>query len=247
MLHLNPRLKALPAAALALTLLVAGTCGAAPAPQPTWDHLVKVKAKQFDAVYLLPGADFRGYTKILIDPIQVAFKKNWQRDINSASVDPSRRISNDEAARIAERTRSGTLKIYSEAFTAAGYEIVTEAGPDVLRVAPNVIDLYITAPDPLVAGRSRSYSVDAGEATLALEVRDSTTGEILGRVVDRERAGGTGMRLSRATDVSNNADFDRLYRRWAELSVKALAALKAKSPLPPAQPKAPAPASTTPG
>jgi hypothetical protein len=99
----------------------------------------------------------------------------------------------------------------------------------------------------MVAGRSRSYSVDAGEATLALEVRDSTTGEILGRVVDRERAGGTGMRLSRATDVSNNADFDRLYRRWADLSVKGLAALKAKSPLPPAQPKAPVPASATPG
>ncbi|MBM4218151.1 MAG: hypothetical protein FJ171_00620 [Gammaproteobacteria bacterium] len=38
--------------------------------------LVEVKPKRMDAVFLLPGADFRGYTKILMDPVEVAFEKN---------------------------------------------------------------------------------------------------------------------------------------------------------------------------
>src|SRR5688500_6188833 len=38
------------------------TLHAAP-PPATWDGLTHVKAKKVDAVYLLPGADFRGYTK----------------------------------------------------------------------------------------------------------------------------------------------------------------------------------------
>ena len=192
-------------AVLAMTLLsgVVAPATYAAGPPATWDHLVRVKAKQFDQVYLLPGADFRGYSKILIEPVQVAFRKNWMRDMNDTR-DLSRRITDDDAARIVERTRGGAMKLFADAFRAAGYEIVTEPGPGVLRVAPNIIDLYITAPDTMSAGRTRTYAVDAGEATLALEARDSVSGEILGRAVDRERAGGLGgTRLSRATDVSN--------------------------------------------
>jgi len=204
------------------------------APMPTtWDHLVRVKAKQFDQVYLLPGADFRAYTKVLIDPVQVTFRKDWQRNLNNSTSDLSRRISNEDAAKIAERTRAGATKIFTDAFRAAGYEIVTEPAPDALRIAPNIIDLYITAPDTMSAGRSRTYTMEAGEATLALEVRDSASGELLGRAVDRERAGDNGMRLSWTTDVTNTADFERLYRRWAAQSVKGLQKLKEQSPLGP--------------
>jgi hypothetical protein len=101
----------------------------------------------------------------------------------------------------------------------------------VLRLAPNIIDLYVTAPEPLSAGRSRTYTVDAGEATLALEAHDALTGALLGRAVDRRSAGSGGTYLSRATDISNTADFERLYRSWADASVKGLEELKARSPL----------------
>lgn len=225
--HLVAALALASVAALAAPLVYS-----APAPA-TWDHLVKVKAKQFDQVYLLPGADFRGYTKVLMDPVQVAFRKDWQRNLNNSASSLSRRITNDDAAKIAERTRSGAAKIFTDAFKAAGYEIVTEPGPDVLRLAPNIIDLYITAPDTMSAGRSRTYTMEAGEATLALEARDSASGELLGRALDRERAGDSSMRLSWTTDVTNTADFERLYRRWAAQSVKGLQKLKDQSPLGP--------------
>ncbi len=200
-------------------------------PPDTWDHLVRVKSKRLSAVYLLPGADFRGYTKIMLDPAQVAFRKNWVRDYNSSVRDLSRQISDEDAVKLADNMRAGAMKMYTEVFQKAGYEITTAAGPEVLRIAPNILDLYMTAPEPMTAGRTRTYTVDAGEATLALEVHDSLTGALLGRAVDRRTAGSGGSYLSRASDIQNMADFERLYRQWAETSVKGLEELKARSPL----------------
>ena len=216
-------------------------------PPPTWGQLVKVKAAQFNAVYLLPGADFRTYSKVMIDPVQVKFRRNWQSEINSSATDLSRRLSDADVERIAQRTGRDALKVFTEAFAAAGYEIVTQAGPDVIRISPNVIEVYISAPDVMSPGRTRSYAVDAGEATLSLEARDSTSGTVLGHVFDRARAGGNGLRLQRATDVSNAADFERLYRRWAQLSAQGLNSLKAKPPLLPTQPRDAAASGAQPG
>ena len=47
-----------------------------------WDGLVQVKPKRLDAVFLLPGADFRSYNKIMMDPVEVAFEKDWLKDYN---------------------------------------------------------------------------------------------------------------------------------------------------------------------
>ena len=55
----------------------------------TWDGLVAVKAKRLDAVYLMPGADIRPYTKVMFDPTEVSLKKNWLRDYNNSSRDLS--------------------------------------------------------------------------------------------------------------------------------------------------------------
>src|SRR5262245_11029369 len=57
------------AAATAVTA-VAHQATAAKAPD-TWDGLIKVKSKRADAVYLQPGADFRPYTKVMLDPTEV--------------------------------------------------------------------------------------------------------------------------------------------------------------------------------
>ena len=42
-----------------------------------WDGLVRVKPKRMDAAYVAPGTDFRAYTKVMFDPAEVAFKKDW--------------------------------------------------------------------------------------------------------------------------------------------------------------------------
>lgn len=207
-----------------------GTALAADAPT-SWDGLIEVKPKKMDAVYLLPGADFRPYTKVSLDPTEVAFQKDWLKNMNQPGVDLTRRVSQEDAAKILEAARSNFQDIFADAFTKAGYQVVTAPGPDVLRVETAVINLYLNAPDTMSAGRSRTYTANAGEATLVIEVRDSATGAVLGRVVDRRAtldAGG----LQMATSVSNLSDFRQLFKQWAGTTVKGLEELKAHSPVP---------------
>jgi len=197
-----------------------------------WDGLVKVKPKHMDAAYVLPGADFRIYTKVMIDPTEVAFKKNWRRDINDSTMGIASDVSQQDAEKIAAAARSGFDDVFKAAFEKAGLQVVTAPGADVLRLSPGVLNLYINAPDVMSAGMSRTYTAEAGEATLVLEARDSTSGALLGRVLDRRETQGTG-RVQWATSVSNRSDFELLFKQWSAICVKGLDELKAHSPVPP--------------
>jgi hypothetical protein len=206
-----------------------GMAFAAELPE-SWDGLVEVKPKKMDAAYLLPGADFRPYTKVIIDPTQVAFNKDWMKQVNQSKRGVSERIDQADADKIIAAAQSNFDDIFKDAFGKAGYEIVTAPGPEVLRVSTAVVNLYVNAPDTMTAGRSRTYTADAGEATLVLEVRDSMTGALLGRVLDRRETQGVGMQM--ATSVTNLSDFRSLFKQWASISTKGLEELKAHSPVP---------------
>lgn len=220
-------LKTLPLLALAMFL---GTAIAEQAPT-NWDGLIEVKPRKMDAVFLLPGADFRAYAKVMIDPTEVAFRKDWMKEMNQPGTSLSRRVSEDDAAKILEAARSNFDDIFREAFTKAGYAVVTAPGPDVLRVSTAVVNLFLNAPDTMSPGRSRTFTANAGEATLVIEVRDSPTNALLGRVVDRRETRDTdGIQM--ATNVSNLSDFRQLFRQWATTSAKGLDELKALSPVP---------------
>ena len=215
-------------AALALLTLAFGTATADDMPQ-SWDGLVQVKPKRMDAAYLLPGADFRSYTKLMVDPAEVAFAKNWLRSQND-SRNLSRQVTQEDAEKILAAARSNFDEIFVEAFTKAGYTIVQAPGPDVMRVSTGVLNLYVTAPDVPTAGRSTTYTTQAGEATLVIEVRDSTTNLLLGRVLDRRETQRSTMQMT--TSVTNLAEFRTLFKAWAGTAVKGLQELKDHSPVP---------------
>lgn len=216
-----------------LATLLLGTAfaaAAADAPPENWDGLVQVKAKRMDAAYLLPGADFRPYTKLMIDPTKAAFQKDWIRSQNT-SRSLSRQVKPEDAEKILAAARTNFDDIIAEAYTKAGYQVVTAPGPDVLQVSAAVVNLYVNAPDIMSAGRSYSFTTEAGEATLVMEVRDSMTGTLLGRVLDRRETRSAGsMRM--ATSVSNQQEFRALFKQWASITVKGLAELKEQSPVP---------------
>lgn len=206
-----------------------GSAVAADAPE-SWDGLIQVKPKRMDAAYLLPGADFRPYTRLMVDPTEVAFQKDWQKRIND-SRRLGDRVDDQEAQEILAAARTNFDDVFSEVFAKAGYTIVKEPGPDVLRVSTAVVNLYINAPDTMSAGRSYSFTAEAGEATLVLEVRDSMTNALMGRVLDRrETQGGAGMQVT--TRVTNQSEFRALFRQWASTAAKGLEDLKALSPVP---------------
>ena len=197
----------------------------------SWDGLIEVKAKKMDAAYLAPGADFRPYTKVIIDPTQAAFNKDWMKRMNDPTRSVSNRITQEDADKIIAATQSNFDDIFREAFEKAGYPVVTAPGPDVVRVSTAVINLYVNAPDTMTPGRSRTFTTDAGEATLVMEVRDSSTRALLARVLDRRETRGTGQ-MQMTSSVTNVNDFRMLFKQWASISVKGIGELKALSPVP---------------
>src|SRR3954452_18400618 len=80
----------------ALASMAVTTPTLAARPPETWDCLVRQKAKRMNLVYVQPGADFRGYSKVMFDPIEVAFQKNWKKDYNSSRRDLGGRVTDQE-------------------------------------------------------------------------------------------------------------------------------------------------------
>jgi hypothetical protein len=211
-------------------LAVAPAAPALAAKAPTeWDGLVRVKSKRLEYVYLLPGADFREYRRVMFDPTELAFKKNWLRDYNSTSLGLSGRISERELQEVMAGASKAADEILAEAYKEGGYQVVTEVGADVLRLRMAVVNIAVTAPEVNMAGRNRSFAGEAGFATLIVEARDSLSGAILGRAVDGKVAGDNSMLLRNR--VTNRSDFRAVMRRWASGSVKGLNELKAASPI----------------
>jgi uncharacterized protein DUF3313 len=218
--------------------LIAGATGASgqaggDAAATDLDGLIKVKSNRLDQVYLRPSADLRRYTKAMLSPTQVTFAKNWLTELNSRNsrIAVLQGTTVADADRIAGDVRSGLRNAFTETFRRAGYEVVSAPGPDVLGLSVRVFDLYINAPKTVTqALPSRVYTYDAGHATLALEVRDSATGTLLGRVVDYRTAGYRGgprsMRIT--TTASNQFDFESMFDVWATSCIDEL---KAQSPL----------------
>jgi hypothetical protein len=195
-------------ATLLLAVIVAGPASAAdepPAVSP--DGLELVKKSRLDIVYRRPGVDFAGYSKIMLDPVEVAFKKQWTRDFN--------RVSNSDRERIRGELAKEFRKVFFEELEEkGGYKIVNTPGPDVLRVTAGIVELYINAPDVMTTGRSRTYALSTGEATLVAEARDSESGSVIGRVADRERARESAT-MQWITRADNRADARIMLKKWA--------------------------------
>jgi len=205
---MNP--KALMVLSLVVLAAFAGPSQAAGLATP--DGLVPVHSRYLDELYLRPDAALAGYRRVMIDPVRVAFHRDWLKYKYASEV--TRPIGEDGMKRIAETTAADARAGLAEAFRARGYEIVTASGPGVLRLSPSVADLYVNAPDRLSSFRMKAFTREAGEAVLLLDARDSVSGALLGRVVHRGTAQQMG-RLTRASDVSNRFWFEALLRRWA--------------------------------
>jgi hypothetical protein len=206
---------------LALAFLVTGGLGAllpmaVPADEPPqeWDGLTRVKSKQLDHVYKLPGADFSGYKRVRLDPIEVEFDKNWKP--NDSERSPSRRLTNDDLEKIKKALAEEFRKVFTEELTKNGYQVVTEDDDDVLRVSAAIINLYINAPDKMSAGRSRTYTTSAGHMTLVVELRDSVTGKLMARAVDSVQGRDTG-NFQITNSVTNMSSARTALSKWARV------------------------------
>ena len=177
-----------------------------------WDGLVRRPVSRMDAVFVLPDADITGYTSVMLDPVQVSFARDW--DPNRGRRNPASRLNANDIAAI----QTGLADMLRESFRAqleaGGYTLVDQPGPDTLRVTAAIVDLNVTAPDTMTAGRTRTYTTNSGQMTLVAELRDSVTGDLLARAVDTQRGRNTGA-MQFTNNVTNTADARRAMGVWA--------------------------------
>lgn len=205
------------ATALLLSLLSGVALGGEPA-ETSHDGLVRVKSPNVELLYTRPGANLSSYKRVALLDCYVAFRKNWQRDQNTSGL----RIDSADMARIKKSLAEEFRKIFvDELQNKGGYEIVTEAGDDVLILRPAIIDLDITAPDVMTAGMGRTFATSAGAMTLYIELFDGASGEILARAADREQARDMGQ-MTWQSSLTNRMEAEKLLRKWAALARAAL-------------------------
>jgi hypothetical protein len=212
--QLTQRWRALAVSAGLAALSAGSTVSVAKEPPAEWDGLVRVEHKQLDHVYLLPGASLNGYKRIRLDPVQVAFDKNWNPNANTRGA--SRRVTDDDLERIKTTLAEEFRRVFREELAQSRYVLVDEDGDDVLRVTPAILNLYISAPDVPSAGRSRTFVANTGRMTLAAELRDSVSGQLLARAVDTQQGRQTA-NLQWATSVSNMGDARAALIMWANI------------------------------
>jgi len=210
---------------VAVSIAIAATAAAAAAPQmpapATTDGLVAVAVKNLDEMYVRPNTELAAYRKVIIDQPTVTFQKGWLKSINGTR-DVSRWLTPDDQRRLEENFAAGMRANMTDAFKSRGYEVVTEAGPGVLRLSPSVTELFLNAPDVQSANLTREFSRDTGLATLNLEARDAVSGTLLARIIDHDTARELRNRpVVYTSDVSNVFNMNGLFRQWAESCIKA--------------------------
>jgi Protein of unknown function (DUF3313) len=215
------RMGSVTVAALAL-LGAAAPLKSQPAPSSPFPGLEIIQTKDIDALYRRPGVDMAEYTTIRIGEPVVEFSKNWNpRNYGTFGVSAAqvKQIRSD----IAELSKSIFTKILRD----GGYEVITHATPGALEITPNIVNLYINAPDTRTTSRTRTYVLDAGSMTLALQINDAITGTLLAVALDQQRGSRFGP-LQWATSVSNRAEASAIITGWAQQLKRGLDASRAK-------------------
>jgi len=204
---------------LALTLASIAGC-ATPEPtiqtgaeaETTHDGLVRVDNSAFQRAWVDPTIDLSQYSKIMPGGAEFEF-----RAVRGSGT--SMRRSNATEFPISESNRQRLKEMADEIFDeelsrSVRFQMVDSPGPDVLVVRGAMLDIVSNVP-PQTAGRSDIFLSRVGEATLVLEIVDSTSGETLARAAERGAAQPAGNRGMRSSTPANTNEVRRLFRRWA--------------------------------
>jgi hypothetical protein len=192
-----------------------GVAAAEPPPEVTQDGLHLYKQTKERIAYVRPGATFTQYKQIALVDCAVEFSKDWVEDYNRDQRDPSLRIRDADLDRAKKALQSDFKKIFTEELQQDGrYKITTSGGPDVLVLRPALINIQVSAPDLMSAGRSYTYVESAGAMTIYLELWDSASNTLLARVIDGSVD--PGVYAQRANRVTNRTASNRMIRDWAD-------------------------------
>ncbi len=185
-----------------------------PDAELSFDGLHMVDNSQSDVAWARPDFSLDGYTKIW--PVGAGVEYRPTKNKGRTTMDRNRGgpYFIDDKARGQFESLVGEI-FKEELQKVEKYELVDGPGPDVLMVRGGLLDVTSYVPQDPIGGRSAVFLSSIGEATLVLELRDSETGTILARSVDRRAAETIGGTFKRSNSVTNSGEVKRLVRHWA--------------------------------
>lgn len=192
-----------------------------PDAEMTHDGLTRMDDTVLDAVWARTDIDVAGYKKVMLEGLGVEFRPvtgPYSGRGGTSSMATTR--SNQTTFPMDADTQQLFIEEIRGAFVeemgrSEVFEIVEEAGPDVLKLRVGLFDVISRVP-PETVGRSRIFLDRVGEASLVLELRESESNAILVRAVDRRAAERPGQAIE-STRVTNVAEVRRLGRRWGTI------------------------------
>lgn len=154
--------------------------------------------------YINDQADFSKYTRLMSGGLEIYYPKGEE------TPDPAN----------LERIRSYFRDAFADAIGDA-YEIVTEPGPDVLKVSAQIVDMKISPGGAVFEPSGRLRDVVAhGELTFLMEMSDSVTGQALARAGDKSSDISAEKDDATWDDVQRAAEYwAGLFRNWLDSSL----------------------------
>ena len=182
------------------------------------DGLHLVPDTQLGLVYAEPDADLSVYKQLLLIDAQVAFKKNWQQNINQ---DKPYHVTAEDMQKIRKDVSTLFREIFTRELQSAGFVLVSQQSPDTMIIRPAILDLNVNSPDNSRGGTTRNITESAGDMTLYLELRDSITGDVLVKAMDFQfdRSNITPFMMDR---TRNERAARQLLTSWAQVLVNGL-------------------------
>ncbi|NIV16961.1 MAG: DUF3313 family protein [Woeseiaceae bacterium] len=205
-----------------LTVLALAGCGASTPSidtsadaEMTFDGLYPLKGTVADQAWSRPDVDLTQFSKIMLQSVGIEYRPGGESGRRYTA------RSSADHYEVTDRQKEAFANIMREAFleelaSSEHFEIVTEAGPDVLLIRGGLLDVVSFVPPEPIGARSSIYLSRVGEATLVIELRDSITETILARAIDR-RAAEDALGLQESNRATNTAEVRRLARTWARL------------------------------
>jgi len=189
----------------------------------THDGLTRMNNTIMDVVWAREDIDLASFDKVMFERVGVEFRaiKGGPYSGRGSTGSVSSRTRNRSEFRLDEETKALVVEEISGAFrkivtASEAFEVVDTPGYDVLLIKVALLDVVSRVP-PESVGRTEIYLDSIGDATLLLEVRDSMSGAIFLRAVDRRAAESVSGSLSPSNRVTNAAEVRRLGQRWARI------------------------------
>jgi len=187
-----------------------------PDAELSYDGLHRVDNSRASMAWARPDFDVSQYRKLML--VSSGFEYRQARNRGRTTAERSRNepyYIDDDRRKAFEDLVGGVFR--EELGKIQNWEFTTEPGPDVMIVRAALLDIVTFVPDPNdMPGRSEIFVNSVGEATLVLELRDSQSGTILARSVDRRAAERAGGQMFSSNAVTNAAEVRRLARFWGQ-------------------------------